>query len=90
MVLGGPFSTGVDIGATDTGWVGSPGVVSGGDVSEGAWDSVEGLGWCGREDLAALDWSVPASDLLYPELIFNLKLPVSVHLSWEWDSSFDQ
>ena len=44
MVLGAPFSTGVDTGGTDTGWVGSPGVVSGGDVSEGAWDSVDGLG----------------------------------------------
>ena len=43
MVLGAPFSTGVDIGATDTGWVGSPGVFSGGDVSEGARDNVEGL-----------------------------------------------
>ena len=46
--------------------------------------------WCWKEDLAALDWSVPASDPLSPELVSNQKLPVSVHLSWEWDSSFDQ
>ena len=43
MVLGAPFSTGVNTGGTDTGWVGSPGVVSGGDVSEGARGSVAGL-----------------------------------------------
>ena len=37
-----------------------------------------------------LDWSVWASDSFSSELISNRKLPVSVHLSWEWDSSFDQ
>ena len=54
MVLGAPFSTGFDTGATDTGWVGSPGVVSGGDISEGAWDIVErtkfGDGGVGRKN----------------------------------------
>ena len=44
-MLGGPFSTGVGTGGIDAGWVGSPGVVSGGDIGEGVWDSVEALGW---------------------------------------------
>ena len=37
-----------------------------------------------------MDCSLPASDPLSPELVSNRKLPVSINLSWEWNSSSDQ